>query len=79
MLREEFARHGMTDMVTLMHRNVCKDGFTVVDTVDSGIPNLALIPLVSLTSLRTVFLDLPAPWEAIEHAKVALRVRSDPN
>ncbi|KAG6840877.1 hypothetical protein C0991_003470 [Blastosporella zonata] len=53
--REEFTRHGMNDVVTLTHRNVCKDGFTVEDTVDS------------------VFLDLPAPWEAVEHAKKALR------
>ncbi|KAG6860787.1 hypothetical protein C0995_007593 [Termitomyces sp. Mi166 len=53
--REEFERHGMNDAVTLTHRNVCKDGFTVEDTVDS------------------VFLDLPAPWEAVEHAKQALR------
>ncbi|RDB14861.1 tRNA (adenine(58)-N(1))-methyltransferase catalytic subunit TRM61 [Hypsizygus marmoreus] len=53
--REEFARHGMDDIVTLTHRNVCKDGFTITDTVDS------------------VFLDLPAPWEAVEHAKQALR------
>jgi tRNA (adenine57-N1/adenine58-N1)-methyltransferase len=53
--REEFTRHGMADIVTLTHRNVCKDGFTVADAVDS------------------VFLDLPAPWDAIEHAKKALR------
>ncbi|PPQ80446.1 hypothetical protein CVT25_001773 [Psilocybe cyanescens] len=53
--KEEFTRHGMDDVVTLQHRNVCKDGFTVVDEVDS------------------VFLDLPAPWEAVEHAKRALR------
>ncbi|KZT73957.1 tRNA methyltransferase complex GCD14 subunit [Daedalea quercina L-15889] len=53
--REEFSRHGMDDIVTLTHRNVCKDGFTVVDTVDA------------------VFLDLPMPWEAVEHAKNALR------
>ncbi|KAG5646007.1 hypothetical protein DXG03_004609 [Asterophora parasitica] len=53
--REEFARHGMNDIVTLTHRNVCREGFTVTDTVDS------------------VFLDLPAPWEAVEHAKQALR------
>lgn len=26
----------MDDVVTLQHRNVCKDGFTVVDEVDSG-------------------------------------------
>ncbi|TFK87492.1 tRNA methyltransferase complex GCD14 subunit [Polyporus arcularius HHB13444] len=53
--REEFTRHGMDDIVTLTHRNVCKDGFTVTDTVDA------------------VFLDLPAPWDAIGHAKNALR------
>ncbi|KAL6304452.1 tRNA methyltransferase complex GCD14 subunit-domain-containing protein [Sparassis latifolia] len=53
--REEFSRHGMEDIVTLTHRNVCKDGFTVENTVDA------------------VFLDLPAPWEAVEHAKTALR------
>ncbi|KAH9025398.1 tRNA methyltransferase complex subunit Cpd1 [Lactarius pseudohatsudake] len=52
---DEFARHGMSDIVTLTHRNVCKNGFTVADTADA------------------VFLDLPAPWEAIEYAKLALR------
>ncbi|TCD60285.1 tRNA (adenine-N(1)-)-methyltransferase catalytic subunit trm61 [Steccherinum ochraceum] len=53
--KEEFADHGLDDTITLTHRNVCKDGFTVEDTVDS------------------VFLDLPAPWEAVDHAKKALR------
>ncbi|KAJ3800890.1 tRNA methyltransferase complex subunit Cpd1 [Lentinula aff. detonsa] len=53
--RQEFLRHGLSDRVTLSHRNVCKDGFTVIDTVDA------------------LFLDLPAPWDAIEHAKKALR------
>lgn len=53
--REEFARHGMSDVVTLTHRNVCKDGFTIENSADS------------------VFLDLPAPWDAVEHAKSALR------
>ncbi|KAJ7156097.1 tRNA methyltransferase complex GCD14 subunit-domain-containing protein [Mycena crocata] len=28
--REEFAQHRMSDIVTLTHRNVCKDGFTAV-------------------------------------------------
>lgn len=36
LIREEFTRHGLTDTITLTHRNVCKDGFTVVDTADSG-------------------------------------------
>jgi len=53
--RAEFAQHGMDSIVTLTHRNVCKDGFTVADTADS------------------VFLDLPAPWDAVEHAKISLR------
>lgn len=53
--QEEFTRHGMGDIVTLQHRNVCKDGFTVINEADA------------------VFLDLPAPWDAIEHAKTALR------
>lgn len=52
--RQEFSEHGMSN-VTLTHRNVCKDGFTVLDTVDA------------------VFLDLPAPWEVVQHAKAALR------
>ncbi|KII90936.1 hypothetical protein PLICRDRAFT_39516 [Plicaturopsis crispa FD-325 SS-3] len=53
--RDEFDQHGMADIVTLTHRNVCKDGFTVVDTADA------------------VFLDLPAPWDAVEHAKTSMR------
>ncbi|CDO71668.1 hypothetical protein BN946_scf184915.g12 [Trametes cinnabarina] len=57
--REEFARHGVEDIVTLTHRNVCKEGFTVADTVDA------------------VFLDLPAPWEAVEHAKKALPLEEE--
>jgi tRNA (adenine57-N1/adenine58-N1)-methyltransferase len=43
---EEFARHGMSDIVTLTHRNVCKNGFTVTDTADSGTPlSLNVSPL----------------------------------
>ncbi|KAG8781237.1 tRNA (adenine-N(1)-)-methyltransferase catalytic subunit trm61 [Ceratobasidium sp. 428] len=53
--RDEFNRHGMSDFVTLEHRNVCKDGFGLQDKVDS------------------VFLDLPAPWEAVASAGNALR------
>ena len=63
----------MDNTVTLTHRNVCKDGFTVTDTVDAGTHRSSL-PVFELTVRVPVFLDLPAPWEAVPHAKVALRV-----
>jgi tRNA (adenine57-N1/adenine58-N1)-methyltransferase len=71
----------MDDVVTIQHRNVCKDGFTIVDEADAGA--WAGLPILrsntSLTAFfekfETVFLDLPAPWDAVEHAKLALRVR----
>ncbi|KAG8987429.1 tRNA (adenine-N(1)-)-methyltransferase catalytic subunit trm61 [Tulasnella sp. 427] len=53
--QEEFAHHGMSEYVTVSHRNVCKTGFDLEDAVDA------------------VFLDLPAPWEAIPAAKQALK------
>jgi hypothetical protein len=81
-LSDEFARHGMSDIVTLTHRNVCKDGFTVTDTADAGALFLFTVVLEVLARQplplfpHLAFLDLPAPWEAIEHAKSALRVRA---
>lgn len=36
---DEFVSHGMSSIVTLTHRNVCKNGFTVTDTADSGTPS----------------------------------------
>ena len=33
---DEFTRHGLSDIVTLTHRNVCKDGFSVTDIADAG-------------------------------------------
>lgn len=43
--------------ITIEHRNVCKDGFP--NTLDN--------------SIDSIFLDLPAPWEAVAAAKKALR------
>ena len=48
----EFQDHGLTNAI-IEHRDVCKDGFGLVDTVDA------------------IFLDLPSPWEALEHCKIA--------
>lgn len=33
--RDEFKLHGLADIITLKHQNVCKDGFELVDLVDS--------------------------------------------
>ncbi|KAF9186113.1 tRNA (adenine-N(1)-)-methyltransferase catalytic subunit trm61 [Haplosporangium sp. Z 767] len=53
--KKEFELHGLSDMVTLQCRDVCKDGFDMEDKVDA------------------VFLDLPAPWEAVASAKRAFK------
>jgi hypothetical protein len=65
----------MDDIVTLTHQNVCKDGFTVTDTVDAGNSFLVSGGSGNQCSIFLVFLDLPAPWDAVDHAKKALRVR----
>ncbi|KAF8933092.1 tRNA methyltransferase complex subunit Cpd1 [Dissophora ornata] len=53
--KKEFEDHGLSDMVTLQCRDVCKDGFDMENKVDA------------------VFLDLPAPWEAVASAKKAFK------
>jgi tRNA methyltransferase complex GCD14 subunit len=73
--REEFTQHGMDDIVTLTHRNACKDGFTVTDTADAGNSFFVDCQFWEPTFDTSVFLDLPAPWDAVDHAKKALRVR----
>ncbi|KAG0057255.1 tRNA (adenine-N(1)-)-methyltransferase catalytic subunit trm61 [Linnemannia elongata] len=52
---KEFEEHGLEELVTIECRDVCKNGFGLVNKVDA------------------VFLDLPAPWEAVASAKQALR------
>lgn len=72
LFREEFQAHGLADIIIIQHRNVCKDGFSVNDEVDAGRLGPWIIGLI-LTPYLIVFLDLPAPWEAIPYAKQALR------
>lgn len=49
---EEFENHGLSDFVTVTHRDVCENGFgeDLIHKADA------------------VFLDLPHPWFAIPHA-----------
>ncbi|KAF9538260.1 tRNA (adenine-N(1)-)-methyltransferase catalytic subunit trm61 [Mortierella hygrophila] len=52
---KEFEEHGLEGLVTIECRDVCKNGFGLVNKADA------------------VFLDLPAPWEAVASAKQAFR------
>ncbi|KAL8664590.1 MAG: hypothetical protein Q9168_007873 [Polycauliona sp. 1 TL-2023] len=51
-LDAEIREHGLEDVVTITHRDVYQDGFTL------DIPSI---------NASAVFLDLPAPWMALRH------------
>ncbi|UJO15912.1 tRNA (adenine(58)-N(1))-methyltransferase catalytic subunit trm61 [Fulvia fulva] len=52
-LREEITEHQLDGVVQLTHRDVCNDGFVLQDG--------------SAPSVDAIFLDLPAPWQALKH------------
>lgn len=52
--KREFEEHGLADLVTITHRDVCMEGFRVTDA-DVG--------------ATAVFLDLPSPWTAVPRLK----------
>lgn len=60
----------MEDIVTLTHRNVCRDGFTVVDTVDAGAYAFSFSspppPLRDTMQNTTWFWNAPHPRRASE-------------
>ncbi|KAF1738960.1 tRNA (adenine(58)-N(1))-methyltransferase catalytic subunit trm61 [Beauveria bassiana] len=51
-MTEEIESHSLSDIVQIQHRDVYRDGFMV----DGKSPNAT-----------AVFLDLPAPWKALQH------------
>lgn len=53
----EFERHGLSNFVTLKKKDICLEGF------GEDLKH----------KIDAVFLDLPHPWLAIEHATVALK------
>lgn len=59
-LRDEIRDHALEGIVELTHRDVCNDGFLLQDNTP---------PCVD-----AIFLDLPAPWQALKHLS-----RSTPN
>jgi tRNA (adenine57-N1/adenine58-N1)-methyltransferase len=54
-LKEEIAEHGLESIVTLTHRDVCRDGFQVMSNKTPAV------------AVDAIFLDLPAPWLALKH------------
>lgn len=56
---KEMNDHGLNDIVTVTHRDVYNDGFLLSSSTDR---NLEQSP-----SANTIFLDLPAPWQALPH------------
>lgn len=62
-LKEEITEHGLDGIVTIVHKDVCEDGF--------GLDTEA----TPTTGANAVFLDLPAPWLALKHLTRASTVR----
>lgn len=52
-LRNEISEHGLDGIMELTHRDVCNDGFHLQDS--------------SSPCVDAIFLDLPAPWQALKH------------
>ena len=51
-MSQELTAHGLDGIVSLAHRDVCQDGFVVAGKSPAA---------------TAVFLDLPAPWDALPH------------
>jgi tRNA (adenine57-N1/adenine58-N1)-methyltransferase catalytic subunit len=60
-VQAEMVQHGLDSLVHAMHRDVYEDGFLVYDSESTG-DDQKISPRAN-----AVFLDLPAPWEALPH------------
>lgn len=58
-VKAEMAEHGLDKIVSAWHRDVYKDGFWILNE-ENGLEKTS-------PRANAVFLDLPAPWEALPH------------
>lgn len=54
--KKELSEHSLDNIVTITHRDVCNEGFSLDGIGEAGL------------QVDAVFLDLPSPWTAIPHA-----------
>jgi len=54
-LKTEIHEHGLSSIVQITHRDVCADGFSVLQNSTQAV------------QADAIFLDLPAPWLALKH------------
>ena len=59
---EDFKRLGLSDNITVNHKDVLNNGFILHDKVTKE-------------SIDAVFLDLPSPQNAVQHAYLVLKKR----
>lgn len=57
-VKEEMRQHGLDSIVTVTERDVYEDGFTTTETGQTH----SISP-----HANAIFLDLPAPWQALPH------------
>ncbi|CAL9736186.1 tRNA (adenine(58)-N(1))-methyltransferase catalytic subunit TRM61 [Monosporozyma servazzii] len=66
--KDEFKQHGLLDENTIItHRDVCKEGFSITSKDTTSHDFTANDEKKIILDADAIFLDLPAPWEAIPH------------
>ncbi len=76
--RTDFSKIGVSDVVTVTNRDVCKEGFLLEDkglTPETAgeYTERGGASKSNQSFIDGVFLDLPGPWDAVPHAKLVLK------